>query len=175
MQITDRINIDLKKETEANIERLVKKLEKEFHPKGEIKSCKMLDWEEIKEMNKWGIDFGSHAKTHRNLCLLNDDELRSELVDSKKEIEDKTGVEINAFTYPFGILDDRVKDFVVKAGYKYARTSSKGVNRKDSDRFLLSSIGMGSLSKTSFLANRISVNLLHEILKFHTMRSGTSR
>jgi len=139
---------------------MIQKLKERLRPSEEIKPVLMLGWKEIKEMEESGIDFGSHTKTHRNLCMLRDDEVLKELVESKREIEKRLDKEIIGFSYPFGIFDERVQRLVKKAGFKYARSTLKGFNHKDADRFLLTCIGGGPLLKTSFLAARISVNSL---------------
>ena len=159
IEIADRINAHLKRQDPNDLERLAEKIEINFSPKEKATPSKMLGWKEIKEMAENGINFGSHSRSHGNLCLLDDDELKKELVDSKKEIECRLGIKVDGFTYPFGIFDERVKAIVARAGYNYARTSLKGINIKGSDRFLLKGIGGTSLLKTSFLANRIAANL----------------
>jgi len=159
-QAAERINFSLRTKSESEIQAVIQKLEERFQPQGKIEPVLMLGWKEIKEMKTNGIDFGAHTKTHRNLCMLNDDEVLEELIGSKKEIEEKIGDEIKGFSYPFGIFDERVKGLVRKAGFEYARSTLKGFNHKNVDRFLLASIGGGGLLKTSFLAARISVNSL---------------
>jgi len=53
---------------------------------------KMLTWAQIKEMQDSGvIEFGSHTMKHRNLAALPLDEVRWELTESKKRLEDKLG------------------------------------------------------------------------------------
>ena len=159
-QAAERINFSLRTKSESEIQAVIQKLEERFQPQGKIEPVLMLGWKEIKEMKTNGIDFGAHTKTHRNLCMLNDDEVLEELIGSKKEIEEKIGEKIKGFSYPFGIFDERVKGLVRKAGFEYARSTLKGFNHKNVDRFLLASIGGGGLLKTSFLAARISVNSL---------------
>lgn len=161
LQAAEAINFSLRTKSDREIEAVIKKLEEYFKPSKEIAPIPMLGWKEIREMKDSGIvDFASHTKTHKNLCMLNDDEALEELIGSKKEMEKNLGGEVTGFSYPFGIFDERVKKLVEKAGFKYARTTLKGFNHKEVDRFLLTSIGCGSLLKTSFLAARISFNSL---------------
>ena len=80
-----------------------------------------LSWKEIRELSQKGILIGSHSLTHRWLPHLADDqELESEIVDSKKRIEDEIGREVLHFSYPVGGVDERVADSVMKAGYRAA-------------------------------------------------------
>ena len=56
---------------------------------------KMLTWTQIREMQDSGvIEFGSHTMRHRNLAALPLDEVRWELVESKRRLEDKLGREM---------------------------------------------------------------------------------
>ena len=80
-----------------------------------------VTWNEIRELAQRGILIGSHSLTHRWLPDISDDEeLRSEVVDSKKRIEAEIGGEIRHFSYPVGGLDERVAGYVEKAGYRAA-------------------------------------------------------
>ena len=157
-QAAEAINLSLREKPQHEIEAVIRKLEERFKPSGHIKPILMLGWKKIKEMKKSGIDFGAHTKTHKNLCMLGDDEALEELIGSKREIEKGLGEEVRYFSYPFGIFDERVKALVKKAGFKYARSTRKGFNHRDVDRFSLRSIGGGLVLKASFLAVRISVN-----------------
>lgn len=154
------INFSLRAKPEHEIRAVIGKLKEHFRVSKDIDPIKMLEWEQIKEMAESGIDFGSHTKTHRDLSILSDKEVLEELTGSKREIEHGLGKEIGGFSYPFGTFDERVKSLSVKAGFRYARTTLKGFNHRDIDRFLLRCIGGASLLKTSFLAARISANSL---------------
>lgn len=155
-KVAKDINMFLMTKSHDEICRLVEKLEKKFLRKA-IKPCVMLGWDEIIEMSKSGVHFGAHTKTHRNLCQLNAEEIRKELIDSKREIEERLGTEVLEFAYPFGIFNERVKEIVKDAGFKCARTTLKGVNYRKRDDFLLNSI-TGEMSANHLMAT-ISFNL----------------
>ena len=158
--ITDHINGILRTKRESKIQSIIEGLENNAPLLKKAEPSRMLGWEEIKEMKRNGIDFCSHTRTHRNLRLLKDDEVREELAGSKKEIEKNLGEEVAGFAYPFGIFDERIKRLAREAGYGYARAGLKRVNNKEADRFSVASICAGDLLKTSFLAARISLSLL---------------
>ncbi len=80
-----------------------------------------LDWKEIKELADAGITIGSHALSHRWLPdISNEEELKKEIFDSKKKIEDEIGRKVHHFCYPVGGTDERVAGLVKKAGYQAA-------------------------------------------------------
>jgi peptidoglycan/xylan/chitin deacetylase (PgdA/CDA1 family) len=98
----------------------------------------MLSWEEVREMNMGGIEFGSHGCSHRILTLLPEGEIRNELEHSRAVIEEKLGRSVYSFSYPNGNYDEEVKMQVQRAGYTCAvTTSDKKQARNPVDRFAL--------------------------------------
>ena len=49
-----------------------------------------------------GISFGAHTMSHAILSRLEREAQRKEIVDSKRLIEEKAGVEVKTFAYPWG-------------------------------------------------------------------------
>lgn len=89
----------------------------------------LLTLEQIREMQRHGVEFGSHSLTHPWLPGLSQNDLEREVRDSKRKLEDLLGVEVNSFAYPFGGVDRRVRAAVAQAGYKLAFTTLPGINR----------------------------------------------
>lgn len=65
----------------------------------------MLNWGEIREMDRWGIDFGAHTLTHPNLTRLPLDAVKAEVCDSREIIEDALSAPVTSFAYPYGCYD----------------------------------------------------------------------
>lgn len=107
-----------------------------------------LTWEEVKIMDKAGIEFGSHSKTHPFLTQISKDELKKELVDSKRRIEEVLGHQIDSFAYPFGDVDsfnEQTKKALVEARYSYGYTNIIGSNKvNSSDKLALRRIRIHS-------------------------------
>jgi peptidoglycan/xylan/chitin deacetylase (PgdA/CDA1 family) len=80
----------------------------------------VLTWEEIKKMSDNGMVIGSHSLDHAGMTKVDDQQLRAELEKSKKILEEKIGKKIDLFSYPGGDYNDRVIDFVKRAGYQAA-------------------------------------------------------
>jgi len=93
-----------------------------------VRARKLLTLEQIREMQKYGVEFGSHSLTHPWLPSVSDEQLHHEVCDSKHRLEDLLGVEVTSFAYPFGGVDRRVRSAVANAGYKLAFTTLPGVN-----------------------------------------------
>ena len=89
----------------------------------------MLSWEEVKNMSRDGISFGSHTKSHPTLGKIPLDLVRQEVVDSKKLIEEKIQKPVTTFAYPYGKSDD-ISEGVIHLlrdeGFEYACTTEIG-------------------------------------------------
>lgn len=93
-----------------------------------LRSRNLLTLEQIREMQRYGADFGSHTMTHPWLPDVSDEQLYREVRDSKHRLEDLLGVEMASFAYPYGGVDMRVRSAVAVAGYKAAFTIQPGLN-----------------------------------------------
>jgi peptidoglycan/xylan/chitin deacetylase (PgdA/CDA1 family) len=103
----------------------------------------MLDWEEIKKMGENQIFFGSHGHSHRILTYLNLAELKKELTQSKRAIEEKTKRPANFFAYPNGDYTPQIKELVKETGYLCGCTVEKTRKKQDEiDLFALPRIGI---------------------------------
>ena len=77
-----------------------------------------LSWDEIHEMQDWGIMFGSHTLTHRNLTSLKRNDIEHELVESKRVLEEQLGG-ISCISYPFNRTNREVVLGAQRAGYRF--------------------------------------------------------
>ena len=76
-----------------------------------------MNKEQILEMYNTGWEVGSHSMNHLDLTKLNGDQLRYEIVGSKETLEEKLGIPVLTFAYPFGLHNDAAHDYVKFAGY----------------------------------------------------------
>jgi peptidoglycan/xylan/chitin deacetylase (PgdA/CDA1 family) len=84
---------------------------------------------QLRTLSDRGAVIGSHSMSHRSMASLSSAELRTELADSKKILEDITGRPVTSFAYPFGTLRDfnrDVADALREEGYAFALTSQHG-------------------------------------------------
>ncbi len=82
-----------------------------------------MTMDQIKEMADAGWEIGSHSETHRDLVGGTED-MRYEIVQSRQDLEDRLGVPILTFAYPFGQEDSAAGDYVHFAGYIAAMGAS---------------------------------------------------
>ncbi len=76
-----------------------------------------LTWDEIRELADMGWEIGSHGVSHRSFLLLDDTELKREMVESKAIIEDKLGRPCDVISVPYGHADKRIVNAAAAAGY----------------------------------------------------------
>ena len=81
---------------------------------------------QVKQMAAAGHRIGSHTVTHACLPEATDDELTTELVESKRDLEDMLGTTIDWLAPPGGLIDDRVIAAATDAGYRVIRTMEWG-------------------------------------------------
>ena len=96
----------------------------------------MLNWDEIHEMHRWGIEFGAHTCTHPDLTLLRPHLVKTEVCDSKAIIEDALGTPVSCFAYPFGRYNHRVRQ-IVQENFSCASSDKLGLINKNSDIYAL--------------------------------------
>jgi peptidoglycan/xylan/chitin deacetylase (PgdA/CDA1 family) len=96
----------------------------------------MLSWSEIKEMHRWGIQFGAHTLTHPDLTRLPDERVEAEVCGSQRIIEDALGVRAAWFAYPYGRYNARIRE-IVRHHFTCACSDSLGLARGKSDVFAI--------------------------------------
>jgi peptidoglycan/xylan/chitin deacetylase (PgdA/CDA1 family) len=90
----------------------------------------LMDHTQIRQWIKAGHAIGSHTLTHAPLTRLSVRDAREEIAGSKKKLEDKFGVAVDHFCYPYGDCNDVARDLVAEAGYRTACTTLFGVNTR---------------------------------------------
>jgi len=83
-----------------------------------------LTWPQVREMHQAGMSFHSHGHEHVDHSRLSPPELKRQLRDSKREIEDRVGSEVWFFAAPYGEWNRRVADVACEVGYRAICTTS---------------------------------------------------
>ena len=96
-----------------------------------------LTWEQLKEMEKNGFNIQSHTLNHRALEELPDDEIRAELLNSKKMLEEHLGHSVDFLAYPTGTYNLHIAGIAKAVGYKAAFTIKYGNVDKGSNVYAL--------------------------------------
>ncbi len=97
---------------------------------------KMLAWDQIRIMERENISFGGHTVTHPFLSKLTEENVRWEVGECKRRIEEELDHPIHHFSYPNGREEDFGmwnKEAIRRAGYHNAVTTIWGMNYPDTD------------------------------------------
>lgn len=127
-----------------------------------------LSWDNIKEMSKNNIEFGSHTCTHEILSKIKNEDAHYELLQSRKRIEEELQLEVNAFAYPNGQdgdFTDETKILLKKCNYKIAFTTLNGMNNAATDKFSVKRICAGNELGDRFFSEVSGVNIMKEKIK----------
>ena len=94
-----------------------------------------LNWAEVEELHRAGIEIGSHTVHHPRLVDLAWPQIQAELGESKSEIENQLGTAVEAFAYPYAFPQYRqdfvgkFKELLLAAGYRSCVTTQVGRQR----------------------------------------------
>ncbi|MBC8015896.1 MAG: polysaccharide deacetylase family protein [Sporomusaceae bacterium] len=126
---------------------------------------RFVTWDQVREMQKNGIVFGSHTVNHESLTSLTKEQVMSELSQSREEMAAQLGKPPRYFAYPTGTYNLKIEDMVRAAGYKAAFTIQYGQVGADSDLYALERIPIFKGQKTfrSFFIRLNGAPLLEEL------------
>jgi peptidoglycan/xylan/chitin deacetylase (PgdA/CDA1 family) len=96
----------------------------------------MLDWGQVTDLSREGFEIGAHSVSHSDLTALATEDARSEIRNSKVELEKRTGRKADFFAYPYGRWSDAVRA-MVKQEYRGACSTGAGVVQPDADPLAL--------------------------------------
>jgi peptidoglycan/xylan/chitin deacetylase (PgdA/CDA1 family) len=137
---SERINAALKRLSEEMKEETIKELASLLDviiPATPPDDFSAVSWEEVHEMARIGIEFGSHTLTHPILTNVGDEQLRQELTESRTHIEAVLRRRVDQFCYPNGNYNERVAREVARAGYGSAVTTVSGLVEAGDEPFTL--------------------------------------
>jgi peptidoglycan/xylan/chitin deacetylase (PgdA/CDA1 family) len=102
-----------------------------------------LDWGQLREIVASGlVEIGSHSMSHPLLATLAPEQAEAELSRSKAILEDRLGVRVRYFSYPFGVrrygaYSDATEAMVRRVGYEASCTAEPGRVALGDDPFLM--------------------------------------
>ena len=94
----------------------------------------------IEECRDWlhaGMEIGSHTRSHADLTQLEADAARTEIADSRLELENSLGCEVRHFCYPYGRMNPQHCEMAKQAGYRSATTMRRGRAQAGDNLFTL--------------------------------------
>jgi peptidoglycan/xylan/chitin deacetylase (PgdA/CDA1 family) len=120
-----------------------------------------LAWGDVRELQKEGMDFGSHTVTHPDLRSMGPEQIDYELGYSKEVIEQKLGVVVESFSYPFPFPEeDRdftrfLSDTLENLGFKNGVSNVIGRAHQDSNPYFLPRLRMNSWDTPELLKAKV--------------------
>jgi len=112
-----------------------------------LKRAPLLSWNQLKEMTRFGIECGSHTLTHPDLTRIPLRYAEEEIVQSKREIEDKTGQPVTLFAYPYGSYNEHIQA-TVREHFSGACSTRLGNVRIGADPYAIRRIDSYFVSNT---------------------------
>lgn len=110
--------------------------------------------EEVRELDRAGVEVGAHTVSHVDLTRLGYDELWHQVADSKATLEALLGHPVLDFAYPSGRANPAVVKVVEQAGFQTATTTAFGTIHSASDRFTWMRVRVeGGEPLATFVAN----------------------
>jgi peptidoglycan/xylan/chitin deacetylase (PgdA/CDA1 family) len=91
--------------------------------------CELAGWD--------GVELGAQTDTHPRLDALRTTVARDEIRRAKHELEQLTGTRANAFAYPNGGFDHRVRGLVIDAGFTSAAAVKNALSHPRDDPFAI--------------------------------------
>ena len=101
-----------------------------------------LNVEQLRQMQRRGVEIGSHTANHRPLIGLSRVELEHEIGDSKTFLEWNGIDTVYSLSYPNGAYEDKVVEVLKSKNYLTAVTGDAGLNVFDTDPFKLQRVNI---------------------------------
>jgi len=97
-----------------------------------------LSWEQLQELADQGFWIGAHGYDHSDLRRVSDKELEHQLGDSRRLLEEKLGIPVRSFCYPYGSYDARILAGLRTHGYVAAFTLNPSCYQQPGEPYRLS-------------------------------------
>lgn len=100
-------------------------------------SMPLVGWDAVRGMVRAGFTIGSHSLTHANLTALEPKACARELRESRARLEDRLGSPVVHVAYPYGAVNQVVRDIAAEAGYVSGCTATLDLATATDDALLL--------------------------------------
>lgn len=99
-----------------------------------------LDWNEVRELDRLGIEIGAHTVHHEILSRLDPATARREIEESTKTLRERITQPVDTFAYPFGRkwdYNDQCFQVLEELDYRAACAAMEGTNDAKTNRWEL--------------------------------------
>ncbi|HUD33505.1 MAG TPA: polysaccharide deacetylase family protein [Variovorax sp.] len=101
----------------------------------------LMDEAGVRDWLAGGMKVGSHTVSHPRLSRMTSAQKRGEIADSRARLEDRLGISIDHFCFPYGDHDEECIEYAAEARYDTAVTTHRGRVRAGQDMLALPRIG----------------------------------
>ena len=123
-------------------------------------STPLMNWRQAQELYAGNIQIGSHSVTHPWLAKINAEKVAEEILDSRKQIEDRVGVEVYNFSYPYSSTHPEARRILKDGGYLCACTHRDHyVGSAGVDPYSLQRIGILARDNLADFAEKVRPSL----------------
>ena len=126
----------------------------------------MMNWDQVRELQKAGIEFGAHTMHHPILTRISLEQVRQEVEGSKSRIEKELGKSILSFAYPNGQradLNEPIEQIVANSGIRAAFTLLNGPS------------SLGEVKQNPYAIRRIFISHKHSLSEYAALLSPINR
>lgn len=112
-----------------------------------------MTWDQVRGLAANGFDIGGHTVTHLDMGTCPSEQIRAELRESKRELEQRLGRAITLFAYPFGAranINDVSRDLVREAGFECCMSCCGGTNVAATDPYTLNRLPISGWFATPY-------------------------
>ena len=95
---------------------------------GFVGKAEYMTWDQVIDLERSGMEIGSHTITHPDLTTLTPAVRDQQLSMAKQTLEEKLGVQITSLSYPGGAYNAAVAAAASRAGYETAVTTHYGAD-----------------------------------------------
>ena len=127
-------------------------VEKKLQPENKI-----MNWNEIREIEAGGFVIGSHTVDHPHLAEVSPEVARHQIEESKRALEHGLKKPVEVLAYPYGSYNDTVAEITKQAGYRAAVTTELGLAKAESNPYKLKRVRV-----TGHYSNEKFVEELHK-------------
>ena len=109
-----------------------------------------LTWNQVRELRRAGVDFGSHTVSHPQLRHLGAEKIQDEVRSSKQTIEQELGCAVKSFSYPYAfpetdrLFRQQLRGILADAGYENGVSTTIGRADQASDTIFMERLPVNS-------------------------------
>ncbi len=127
------------------------------------RSSNHLNWDQIREMQKAGVEFGHHTVSHPHITKLNPQRLNHEIDYANQRFKKELGIQPKLFAYPYGEASLSIISTIKKNGFIAAFGQHSGVIGSTGDMFYLPRFSMneayGNIGRLRLAVNALPLKV----------------